>query len=368
MARSSIMHKRQGVSVLPRWLSWLIGLTFLVTACAVSSLAYLTASAYLHRPFNPLAGVGEGLEVITEGEGLLPVIVIEEGEPSQIGEVEATQTAEAIQEMAEVTSQRVTILLMGIDRRPGEAFVSRTDSMMLLSYNPETNKASILSIPRDMYAEIPGYGRNRINTAFVYGAQAGDPAAGAKLAMEAVAYNLGVPVDHYLLVDFSAFIKIIDALGGIDVNVPREIYDPQYPDMNYGFDPLYIPAGVQHFDGLTALKYARTRHQDNDFGRAMRQQQVLLALRSKAVSLGMTELLRQAPFFYQQFSEGIRTDLSLAQLMGLASSVSEIPSENIRSEVLDYDYMVSYTTEQGASVLVLQNDKAAPLIQELFFD
>jgi anionic cell wall polymer biosynthesis LytR-Cps2A-Psr (LCP) family protein len=186
--------------------------------------------------------------------------------------------------------------------------------------------------------------------------------------MQTVEYNLGVPVHHYMLVDFSAVTRGIDAIGGIDVNVPYNIYDPTFPSMDYGYDPLSIPAGVQHFDGETALKYARTRHQDSDFYRARRQQQVVLAVRDKVLGLGFGELLRQAPFLYQQLDQGIRTDLSLDELILLATTAADIPSENIHTEVLDQNYVSSYRAPNGASVLVPINEQIAPLIQEMFYN
>lgn len=266
----------------------------------------------------------------------------------------------------ELANNRTTILMMGIDRRPGDPFISRTDTMMLLSIDPDTETASLLSIPRDLYVVIPGRGRDRINTAFVYGANGDSPAAGAALAMQTIEYNLGVPVDHYLMVDFGAFIQSVDALGGIEVNVPYNIDDPLYPDMNYGYDPLFIPAGFQHFDGELALKYARTRHQDNDFYRAQRQQQVLFAIRDRALALGVTGLIQQAPVLYAQFSDGIRTDLSLEQIIALANIAVDIPEENIQSAVLDHNYVTDYRTEAGAQVLVLINEAAGPLIESMF--
>ncbi|MGB5061776.1 MAG: LCP family protein, partial [Candidatus Promineifilaceae bacterium] len=160
----------------------------------------------------------------------------------------------------------------------------------------------------------------------------------------------------------------VDTLGGIDVYVPYDISDPTYPSMDYGYDPFYISAGTQHMDGETALKYARTRHADNDFGRANRQQQVILAARDKALSLGIGGLLSRAPSLYSQLENGIRTDLSLEQIISLAKTVSDIPSEQIRSEVLDYDYVSSYLTETGAQVLILDNEKATTLIRELFYN
>lgn len=349
-------------SILPNWLRFAISIAFAFSAIAVVVFAYLTFQVVWSQPLNPVeqaAARVAGIDLQMEQEGPAPVPTFETGQ--------ATPTAAPTNEPWDGTD-RVTLLLMGIDRRPGEPFISRTDSMMLVSIDPVDKTASILSIPRDLYIVIPGRGRDRINTAFVYGSSGNNPAGGATLAMQTVEYNLGVPVDHYVLVDFSAVINGIDALGGIDVQVPTNISDPTYPDMDYGYDPLFIPAGQQHFDGETALKYARTRHNDSDFGRAERQQQVVLAARDKALSLGVTGLIARTPTLYRQMEQGIRTDLSLDQITRLATTASQIESEDIRSEVLDFDYVSSYRTEQGAQVLVLANEKVAPLIDSMFYD
>ncbi len=359
------MSKKNRSTFLPIWLSLLLSIVFVITGIAVSVFVFLTAEAVLaaaRQPFNPL----EQAAIEVSGTELPPLIQEGAIPTSDAADLEPTQPPLAVPGLQ--SDDRITILMMGIDRRPGEPYISRTDTMMLLSYSPRSKEISVLSIPRDLYVVIPNRGRDRINTAFVYGSQGNNPAGGADLAMQTVAYNLGVPVDHYLMVDFSAFIRAIDALGGIDVHVPYDIYDPDFPDMNYGYDPLYIEAGPQHFDGLLALKYARTRHQDNDFYRARRQQQVLLAVRSKALSLGPAELLRQAPVIYRQLEDGIRTDMSLEQLLTLANVLKDIPEDNIHSAVLDTEYVVGHRTPGGASVLVLVNERAAPLIAELFHD
>jgi len=350
-------------TVLPLWLSSILAITFIVTGIIVSAFAYLSLNAFLNRPLNPLAEAAEAVSELDlapmpqEGQAPMPTVQVGEPTPTLI------PTSSAVAE-----SERTNVLVMGIDRRPGEAFVSRTDTMMLMSLDAASDTASILSIPRDLYVVIPGRGRDRINTAFVYGSAGNNPAGGAQLTMQTVEYNLGVPIDHYVLVDFSAVTRGVDALGGIDVNVPYAINDPTFPDMNYGYDPLYIPAGLQHFDGRTALKYARTRHQDNDFYRAQRQQQVLLAVRNKILGLGFVEMLRQAPTIYDQLDSGIRTDLSLDEIIKLATASINIPSENINNTVLDQNYVTSYRTPAGASVLVPVNEQIAPLIQELFYN
>jgi LCP family protein required for cell wall assembly len=324
--------------------------------------AYLTVRHLVSQPDNVVGGNGGTGGGLSPVGGSLPPAQVVEGDTS----IAPTPTPMAIE--AWEGNGRVNILLMGIDRRPGEAFVSRTDSMMIISINPDTDTASILSIPRDLYVEIPNFGQDRINTAMVYGAQRGDYLDGAALAMQTVSSNLNVPIHHFVLVDFGAFVRTIDLLGGVDIEVPYEINDPEYPDMEYGYEPLHIPAGLQHFDGAMALKYARTRHADSDFNRAYRQQQVLFAARHQATSMGVTDLLRRGPSLYREVEQGIRTDLSLEQMLRLAKTISDIPAANIRNEVLDYDYVSSYRTPNGASVLLLNPDAATPLLQSLFSD
>lgn len=350
---------------IPTWLGLLLGATIIIAGLIVSAFVLLTTEAVVaaaRQPFNPLETAAEEVA----GTALPPLV--------QAGTIPLETlspdlpTPTPFPTIPAIDDERVTVLIMGIDRRPGEPFISRTDTMMIASINTEDETISLLSVPRDLYVVIPGYGRDRINTAFVYGSGGSNPAGGAALAMQTIEYNLGVHIDHYLMVDFSAFVDTIDLLGGIDVYVPYDINDPTYPSMDYGYDPLYIPAGQQHFDGEMALKYARTRHQDNDFYRAQRQQQILFAIRSKVLGLGATEMLRQAPTIYGRVKEGIRTDMSLEQMLQLALAAKDIEDDAITSRVLDYDYVTSYQTPAGASVLVLINEAAEPLIKELFID
>ncbi len=348
--------------ILPTWLSFFLSVAFVVSAIAVIIFAYLTSQVIWTRALNPVEAAAAGvasieLQLEQEGPALVPPVAPGQPTPTLIPTDEAR-----------VSDERTNILLMGIDRRPGESFISRTDSIMVISIDPLTNEAVMLSVPRDLYVMIPGFGKDRVNTAYVYGSAGNNPAGGAALAMSTLEYNLGIHLDHYVLVDFSAVTKGIDTLGGIDLTVPYDISDPTYPDMDYGYEPLYIPAGYQHMDGTTALKYARTRHMDNDFGRAARQQQVILAARDKALGLGIIDLLSRAPDLYKRVDEGIRTDLSLEQIVALARTASGIDGESIRSEVIDSRFVSPFLTDIGAQVLVLDPDKAAPFIQELFYD
>lgn len=251
---------------------------------------------------------------------------------------------------------RFTILLMGIDARPSQGAngLYRTDTMMVISLDPNANRIGIMSIPRDTYVEIPGYNSlQRVNTAYMLG-NLQEPGYGPQLAMQTIQYNFGIRINEYMLVDFNAFISVIDEIGGIDVYVEREINDRTYPDMNYGYEPFYISAGQHHLDGATALKYARSRHTSDDIDRGRRQQQILLAIRERILSLNMVDdLLRNALSIWNDIDEGVETGLEFEQILQLALFASEIPSENIYNGVVNWECcLTSYTTPNGASVLI----------------
>ncbi len=265
--------------------------------------------------------------------------------------------------------ERFTILVMGWDRRPEDPpdAAYRTDTMMLVSLDPVTHSMGILSIPRDLYVNIPGYNQlQRVNSAYVLG-ELRQPGYGHQLAMETVMNNLGIRVHDYLIVDFSAFIALIDAIGGIDVDVPYTINDTQYPDMYYGYDPFYISAGPHHLDGATALKYARTRHTGNDFRRAERQQQILFAVRDRILNFSnLPQLLISAPTIWASVQQGVRTGLNFDQIMRLAWYAKDIPGENIHTGVIDEGYISFYTTPSGASVVIPNRYALGSLMVEVF--
>jgi LCP family protein required for cell wall assembly len=269
--------------------------------------------------------------------------------------------------------ERFTILFMGLDKRPGDNGTAfRTDSMMVISIDPATRSIGILSIPRDLYIEIPpntivgsGYGLQRVNSAYAIGELA-QPGAGAHLAMQTVQYNLGMRIHDYVVYDFNAVIDAINVVGGIEVNVQQPIDDPAYPDMAYGYDPLYIPAGLIHMNGDLALKYARSRHQTSDIDRARRQQEVIMAVRERVLNVNlMPDLLMQAPNLWNSLSRHVQTGLTLDQVLRLVVYLKDLPRENIRQAVIDYRYVIP-TLWDGASVLVPTRDLIGPLLVETF--
>lgn len=265
-------------------------------------------------------------------------------------------------------TERVNILVLGIDERESEEGPWRTDTMLVLTVDPLTRSAGMLSIPRDLWVPIPGYSEGRINTANYVGDAYDYPGGGPALAMRTVQYNLGVPIHYYVCVNFRAFVKLVDLIGGIDVHVEEEINDPTYPDAHYGYDPLHIDAGWQHMDGELALKYARTRHSSGgDFDRARRQQQVLLAILDKVTRLEMLpQLIPQAAQLWQTLSDSVQTDLTLDKIVRLANLATQIPQENIRTAVIDERYTEFYETPDGQQVLIPVRDRIRQLRDYIF--
>lgn len=265
--------------------------------------------------------------------------------------------------------ERVNILLLGIDQRDYEEGPWRTDTMIVLTIDPVTMTGGVLSIPRDLWVPIPGYNEARINTAHYFGDVYDYPGGGPALAVQTVEYNLGVPIHYYVRANFTAFEKIVDLIGGIDVVVPEEINDPKYPDRNSpGYDPLYIPAGRQHLDGEMALKYARTRYSlGADFDRAKRQQQVLDAILYRVTSLDMLpDLALKAPQLWQTLEGAVETDLSLEQIIALANLASEIEPEARRYGVINEKYTQNWTTPDGQQVLIPLRDSMREMRDYIF--
>jgi len=261
---------------------------------------------------------------------------------------------------------RFTVLVMGIDDDGTDVATSHTDMMMILSVDPATHSGAMLSIPRDLFMPIPGESdMQRVNTAFELG-ELKQPGGGPKLAMQTVQYNLGIPVNNYVLFTFQAVVSLIDAVGGVDVNVPKAIDDEQYPGPNNGFDPLRIPAGLIHMDGELALKYVRTRHDDSDFERTHRQQDVILAVRDKVVRLNMLpQLVQQAPTLWSELQGNFLTDLSLDQILSLALYARDITPDNIHHATIEGQY-VRPIQWQGESVLTPDRAQMAALMTQVF--
>jgi len=262
---------------------------------------------------------------------------------------------------------RVTVLAMGLDSRDWEdngEGPSRTDSLMLLTVDPTTRTAGILSIPRDLWVNIPGYGYGKINTAHFIGEAYGEPGGGPGLTVKTVEEFLGIDINYYARIDFNAFEKFVDEIGGIEINVPEEItVDPIGPGNTVTLQP-----GEQILDGPTALAYARNRETiGSDFDRAERTQQVVLGIRNKVLKLNMLpKLVTKAPVLYNQLSSGVNTNLSLEEMVKLAWLAAQIPTENIKHAVITPDMVTNSWSPEGFEILLPDTDKIRQLRDEIF--
>ncbi len=269
-------------------------------------------------------------------------------------------------------TSRVTILIIGLDYRDWEAGgPPRSDTMMLLTLDPLSKTAGMLSIPRDMWVNIPEVNTYaKINEAYRYGEVYNLPGGGPGLATETVHSFLGVPINYYAQVDFYAFEKFIDELGGIDVTIDSDLtVDPLGRNTDGSSNTVYLKPGVNHLDGATALGFARMRYTaGGDFDRAGRQQQVILAIRDRVLNLNMLPtLIAKAGNIYADLAGGIKTNLTLDQALKLALFAQQISPDQIRKGVIGPPDQVEFAkSPTGLDILIPIPDKIRLLRDEIF--
>lgn len=269
-------------------------------------------------------------------------------------------------------ASRINILFIGLDARDVEVQDGppRSDTMMLVTIDPLTKTAGMLSIPRDMWVNIPGFGYSRINTAYSSGEGAQLPGGGPGLAMKTVSNFIGVPVDYFLQVDFAVFTDIVGWLGCIEVNPTEDmILDPIGP----GPDHVKLTTGGTRelCQGWKVLAYARNRHTSGgDFDRAKRQQEVVLALQKKIFDPEVfPSLIANAPQMYQELSYGIHTNMPFEDALKLAVLGKDISRDNIKTGVIDTTMVTFDNTTlggQNASIMKPISDKIRVLRDEIF--
>ncbi len=252
----------------------------------------------------------------------------------------------------------INILLLGSDQ-PSTESVGCTDVIVVASVNPDIPSVALLSIPRDFYAWIPSYGFDKINTAYNRGERNGYPGGGPGLLRATIEYNLGVRTHYYARVGFDAFIKIVDALGGVDVAVECPLSDtfPDADSPNGQTDVDWLP-GIHHLDGKHALWYSRSRWSTNDFDRNRRQQQVMRGLYHQAMTL---DIIPRIPELWGVFKETVSTDLGLDELLYLGTIGSRLDMTNVKNRFVGRGVVQSWTAPNGAYVLV-PNYEALPML------
>jgi len=261
---------------------------------------------------------------------------------------------------------RINILLLGIDRRGGQGWNRLTDTIIVVTVDQANRTAGMLSIPRDLQVPIPGNGEDRINTANGKGESQGYPGGGPALLKRTIEANFRIPIHYYIMIDFQGFEKMIDALGGIDVYVAKELTDTQYPDPlpedpNH-FRTIHFDVGWEHMSGARALKYARSRMSTTDFDRAARQQDILVAVREKALSLN---LLPRLPALLATMLDSFKTDISWDEIPQLAALAPQIDMSTMKRVVLQKPLVYGYKRADGAAVQLPKWDLIDPVVADL---
>ncbi len=202
---------------------------------------------------------------------------------------------------------RTTIMLMGVDERKDD--VGRSDTLMVASIDPKSDHVSLLSIPRDTRVKISRHGFDKINAAYAYG--------GEKLSRSTVENFLGIDIDHYVIVDTNSFSRLIDAMGGIDIDVEKRMkYEDPWDD-NGGL-VIDLKPGRQHMDGATAITYVRYRDEEGDAGRVRRQQKFMKACADK---LSDPSIVMQLPEMIKEARQALKTDLSVGDMISIAATL-----------------------------------------------
>ena len=215
---------------------------------------------------------------------------------------------------------KATIMIMGVDERDDD--VGRSDTLMIASIDPKTNQASLLSVPRDTRVKIQGHGFDKVNAAYAYGKE--------KLSQDTVERLLGVSIDHYIIINTKSFKKIIDAIGGIDIDVPKRMHYEDPWDDDGGLIIDFHP-GMQHMDGAKAVTYVRYRDEEGDLGRIRRQQDFVKACMEKLVS---PAIIPKLPAVIKEVMGSIETDLSFRQLLEFAGTLKESKDNGLKTDMV----------------------------------
>jgi LCP family protein required for cell wall assembly len=245
------------------------------------------------------------------------------------------------------------ILLLGFDRSKG--WTGRTDAILVSALNYTTGHIGVISIPRDLYVDIPGLSPGRINTVFRVGNRELGPGKGLAALKRIIKRDLGIPIKYTVAIDFRGFAKIVDALGGIEVDIRCPIEDcfltenEEEPCI-----PLSLTAGTHHLDGATALLFARSRHGRADSDRARRQQAVLVGLKNRLKRPG---ILTKLPKLWLELSRYVATDLDLKGMLRIATLAAGTTKDSIHGLVLRPPIVESRRTPDGKQVVEL-NPKA----------
>jgi LCP family protein required for cell wall assembly len=243
---------------------------------------------------------------------------------------------------------RTNVLILGLDSRPGEGAVSRTDTMILTTFRPDRPYVGMLSIPRDLWVELPGGQENRINAAHFF-AEADAPGTGPQAAKQVVSQTFGVPVDVYVRLDFDGVRHFVDALGGVEVDLPAPMSG--------------LPAGRSRLGGVEALAFVRDRAGSDDFARMGRAD---LFIRAVLRQLSQPATWPRLPMAMMAMGGSVRTDVPVWLWPRLAVAALRVGASGLDARVIDRAMTTGFTTSGGAQVLAPNWNLIRPVLEDMF--
>ncbi len=259
------------------------------------------------------------------------------------------------------SKQRVNILLLGSDndqKFAQDAVLSQT--MIVVSIDPAKRQVTLLSLPRDLWVAIPGHARAKIDLAYAEG--------GAPLARATVEKAFRIPIHYYAWIGLNGLVKVVDRLGGVDIDVLHPVLDDNYPNdfssSGYGTERVYLAAGPQHLDGRHTLQYVRSRHGDllSDFGRSVRQQQVLLAMQQRTVGM---DLVTALPSFARDLNGRVKTDLDVVRLTQLMLFMRGLRAGDVRQAFIT-PFVRDAVSPDGQQILTADWPAVTVYLRQLF--
>jgi len=259
------------------------------------------------------------------------------------------------------SKQRVNILLLGSDndqKFAQDAVLSQT--MIVVSIDPAKRQVTLLSLPRDLWVAIPGHARAKIDLAYAEG--------GAPLARATVEKDFRIPIHYYAWIGLNGLVKVVDRLGGVDVDVLHPVLDDNCPNdfsnSGYGTERVYLAAGPQHLDGRHTLQYVRSRHGDllSDFGRSVRQQQVLLAMQQRTAGM---DLVTALPSFARDLNGRVKTDLDLVRLTQLMLFMRGLRAGDVRQAFIT-PFVRDAVSPDGQQILTADWPAVNAYLRQLF--
>jgi polyisoprenyl-teichoic acid--peptidoglycan teichoic acid transferase len=344
--------------VLPNWFAGVLIIGFIIAALLTAYLAFLVVRDSIFA----LRNEPNGLEIVEgENESITPEDIskfINIDLPLQDEDGPAPRSWDG--------ESRVNVLFIGVDHRGwlADQGPPLADTLILATYDPQSQSVAMLSIPRDLWIDLPGLGYHKINQSYQMGEATNYPGGGAAMAMHTIEQLLAVPIHFYVLVDFEAFVRLVDEIGGVKVNIPEEIVVDPLGDNN----TKVLQPGVQTLPGDIALAYARNRDTaGSDFDRTQRQQQVIMAVRDRVINFQiLPTLIAKAPILYTELSDRISTNLNVRQIFELAWDIQQIPDERVHRYIIGHDQVVETFSYDGMAILQPIPDALLQLRDEVF--